>query len=201
MKSIGDKVMKQLKGSPEGAFEHFMSLKKVAFFDIGIIVDTIVFDRESTIRKQQEAIKELSTPVLQLRDRLLILPIVGMIDTHRARLLTENLLKSIRSARAKVVVIDITGVAAVDSKVANHLVQTVAACRLMGAKVVVTGLSAEVAQTLVTLGVDLMKLNTVGDLQGGIEEAERVLGYRVTQVSEPFKREINLPSPIPQLEV
>jgi rsbT co-antagonist protein RsbR len=120
-----------------------------------------------------------------MRNQLLILPIVGVIDTYRARLLTENLLRSIRSNRAKVAVIDITGVATVDSKVANHIVQTVDACRLMGARVIVTGLSSEIAQTLVALGLELSKLNTVGDLQGGIEEAERYLGYKVTRESEP----------------
>jgi rsbT co-antagonist protein RsbR len=80
-----------------------------------------------------------------------------------------------------VVVIDITGVPTIDSTVANHLVQTVEASRLMGASVIITGLSSDIAQTLVTLGVDLSKVNAVGDLQGGIEEAERLLGYEVTQ--------------------
>jgi rsbT co-antagonist protein RsbR len=118
--------------------------------------------------------------VLQIRERLLLLPIIGVIDTHRARLVTESLLQSIRANRAKVVVMDVTGVATIDSKVANHLMQTVAAAKLMGAAVIVTGLSAEVAQSLVALGIDLTRLNTVGDLQGGMEEAERALGYRVT---------------------
>jgi rsbT co-antagonist protein RsbR len=73
---------------------------------------------------------------------------------------------------------DVTGVAAVDSKVANHLIQTVAAARLMGAIVIVTGLSADVAQALVALGVDLRALNTVGDLQGGLELAEQIISYK-----------------------
>ena len=139
-----------------------------------------VQERERVIRQQAEAIRELSTPVLQVRERLLILPIIGVVDSQRARQLTEQLLRGIRANRAKVVVMDITGVPAVDSTVANHLVQTVDASRLLGASVIVTGLSAEIAQTLVTIGVDLAKMNTVGDLQGGIEEAERLLGYRVT---------------------
>ena len=117
--------------------------------------------------------------MLQVRERLLILPIIGVIDSQRARQLTEQLLRGIRANRAKVVVMDITGVPAIDSTVANHLVQTVEASRLMGATVIVTGLSSEIAQTLVTIGVDLGKMNTVGDLQGGIEEAERLLGYKV----------------------
>jgi rsbT co-antagonist protein RsbR len=141
---------------------------------------SFVEQRERIIRQQQDAIRELSTPVLQVRERLLILPIIGMIDSQRARQLTEQLLRGIRTNRAKVVVVDITGVPSVDATVANHLVQTVDASRLMGANVIVTGLSSEIAQTLVTIGVDLSKINAVGDLQGGIEEAERLLGYSVT---------------------
>jgi rsbT co-antagonist protein RsbR len=145
---------------------------------------SFVEHRERIIRQQQEAIRELSTPVLQVRERLLILPIIGVIDAQRARQLTEQLLRGIRNNRAKVVVVDITGVPAIDSAVANHLVQTVEASRLMGASVIITGLSSEIAQTLVTIGVDLSKMNAVGDLQGGIEEAEQLLGYKVIEVEE-----------------
>ena len=140
-----------------------------------------VQERERIIRQQQEAIRELSTPVLQVRERLLILPIIGILDSQRARQVTEQLLRGIRNNRAKVVVIDITGVPTIDSTVANHLVQTVEASRLMGASVIITGLSSEIAQTLVTIGVDLSKVNAVGDLQGGIEEAEKLLGYKVPE--------------------
>lgn len=141
-----------------------------------------VRERERVIREQQEAIRELSTPVLQVRERLLILPIIGLIDPLRARQLTEQLLRGIREHRGKVVVIDITGVASLDANVANHLVLTVEAARLLGARVIVTGLSPEIANTLVNIGVDLGKMSTVGDLQGGIEEAERLLGYKVIPV-------------------
>src|SRR5438309_2127900 len=140
---------------------------------------SFVQERERVIRQQQKAILALSTPVLQVRERLLILPIIGAIDAQRARQLTEQLLRGIRANRAKVVVVDVTGVPAIDSAVANHLVQTVEASRLMGASVIITGLSSEIAQTLVTIGVDLSKMNAVGDLQGGIEEAERMLRYKV----------------------
>jgi rsbT co-antagonist protein RsbR len=141
---------------------------------------SFVQERERVIREQQEAIHELSTPVLQVRDGLLILPIIGGLDSARARQLTEQLLGAIQSNRARVVVIDITGVAAIDLNVANHLVQTVEAARLMGASAIITGLSSKIAQTLVDLGVDLSMMNTVGDLQGGLEEADRMIGYRAT---------------------
>jgi len=143
-----------------------------------------VQERERIIRQQQEAIRELSTPLLQVREQLLILPIIGVLDSQRARQVTEQLLRAIRANRAKVVVIDITGVPTIDSTVANHLVQTVDASGLMGASVIITGLSSDIALTLVTIGLDLSKMNAVGDLQGGIEEAERLLGYEVSRTGE-----------------
>ena len=184
MASVGRRIMSHYSTDALAGFEHFTSLKKVGFFDIAIIVDAMMADREQTIRQQQDAIRELSTPTLQVRDRLLILPIIGLLDTQRAKQLTDNLLRAIRAHRARVVVMDITGVATVDSKVANHLIQTVEAAALMGASVIVTGVSAEVAQSLVTLGINLGRITTLGDLQGGLEEAERILGYAVTQTSE-----------------
>ncbi len=179
MRNVGAAVMKHGERRPLEAFESFLSLNKVGFIDIGLITDVLVAERERTIQQQQEAIRELSTPVLQIRERLLLLPIIGLVDTHRARLITENLLQAVRATRAKVIVMDVTGVATIDSKVANHLLQTVSAARLMGARVIVSGISADVAQSLVSLGIELARLNTVGDLQGGLEEAERLIGYQV----------------------
>jgi rsbT co-antagonist protein RsbR len=97
----------------------FFSLIKLVFLDIGFTVDAYIYQRERTIQQQRETIAELSTPVLQVRDRLLVLPIIGVIDTQRAQRMTERLLSAIRENRAKVVVMDITGVAAVDSRVEN----------------------------------------------------------------------------------
>ncbi len=145
------------------------------------VAGSFVEERERIIRQQQDSLRELSTPVLQVRERLLILPIIGVLDRGRAHQLTDQLLQAIRTHRARVVVIDVTGVPEIDEVVADHLVKTVDASRLMGAGVIITGLSSEIAQTLVTIGVDLSKMNTVGDLQGGIEEAERHLGFRVVR--------------------
>jgi rsbT co-antagonist protein RsbR len=139
-------------------------------------------ERERLMRQQQDAIRELSTPVLQVHKGLLILPIIGLIDSERARQLTGQLLSAIREFRARVVVMDITGVAAVDTKVANHLIQTVDAARLLGTTVILTGVSPATAQTIVTVGVDLSRVQTVGDLEGGIDLADQILGYRVMNV-------------------
>ena len=149
---------------------------------------SFVEERERVINEQQEAIRDLSTPVLQIRERLLILPIIGVLDSQRARQLTQQLLAAIRDNRAAVVVIDITGVATIDRTVANHLVQAVEASRLMGASTILTGLSPEVTQALVDLDVDLSMMQTVGDLQGGLEEAERLAGYRGAGATDATRR-------------
>lgn len=177
-------IVARFGGDQNDVLQKIVSLQKLASFDAGIIADVLIAERERTIGLQQEAILELSTPVLQLRDRLVVLPIIGTIDSQRAKQLTDGLLRAIRVNRSKVAVMDVTGVAAVDSKVANHLIQTVAAARLMGSLVIITGLSAEVAQALVGLGVDLGKINTMADLQAGLEEAERILGYRLVRAEE-----------------
>jgi rsbT co-antagonist protein RsbR len=134
--------------------------------------------KEQIIAKQQEAIRELSMPILQVRERLLVIPLVGMIDSDRARQLIESLLVSVRDRRARGVVIDVTGVPHVDTSVAGHLVQACDAAALMGTLVVITGISPEMAQTLVGLGARLPAAETLVDLQEGIEFIEKTLASR-----------------------
>jgi rsbT co-antagonist protein RsbR len=171
-------LFKNYQRDPE-LLDHILDAYEPAANRIAVTVGvSFVDERERVIREQQESIRELSTPVLQVRDRLLILPIIGVLDSQRARQLTEQLLGAIQINRAKVVVIDITGVATIDVTVANHLVRTVEAARLMGASAIISGVSSKIAQTIVELGVDLSMMRSVGDLQGGLEEAERLIGYR-----------------------
>lgn len=157
------------------------AMHEMLYFAVEGIGQAYLDAKEGVIRNQEEAIRELSTPVLQVRERLLIVPVIGLLDTQRARQVTESMLQAIRNNRARAVIVDITGVPIVDSKVANHLVQSVEAARLMGTTVIITGLSPEIAQTLVTLGADLPDVRTYGDLQTGMEEAEAILGLRVSQ--------------------
>jgi rsbT co-antagonist protein RsbR len=185
--NIGTHIMQQ-KGDSKDHFDNFKSLLKAAALDAGLMMDVFIHQREKVIRHQQETLRELSTPVLQLRTGLLILPIIGMIDTLRARQITESLLQAIRAKRAKIVVMDITGVPAVDSKVANHLLQTFDAAKLMGAHIILTGLSADVAQALVALGIDLARMKTFGELQDGIEEAEYLLSNKYFNLSKSNQR-------------
>jgi rsbT co-antagonist protein RsbR len=166
-------------------FQALIALRKLSVLDIAVIVDVIVFQRERVIRHQQEAIRELSTPVLQVREQMLLLPIIGVLDSDRARMVTENLLHAIRDHRARVVVLELTGVAHVDTQVASYLMQTISAASMMGARVIVTGFSSEVAQALTALGLDLAQLDTHGDLQSGLEQAENFLGLRLTKIAPP----------------
>lgn len=183
LRSICEKIFQEY-GQDERSFAAVASLMKIIFLDIGLAIDTYIFQRESVIRQQEAAIRELSTPILQLREGVLVLPMVGTIDAIRARQLTEQLLYAIRDRRARVAVLDITGVPTVDSQVANHLINTVAASRLMGAKIIVTGLTAGVASTLVRMGIDLSSIKTMGDLQSGVEEADRLAGFRTVKIDE-----------------
>jgi rsbT co-antagonist protein RsbR len=143
---------------------------------LAVFGQAFVDANEQVIARQQRAIRQLSTPVLQLRAGLLLLPIVGVLDAERLLQLRVGVLDGVRSRRARVVVLDVTGVPEVDTVAANQLIGTVASARLMGAEVIVSGLSAEIAQTLVTAGIDLTGVDSAGDLQSGIERAERLLG-------------------------
>jgi anti-anti-sigma regulatory factor len=145
---------------------------------LAVFGQAFVDANEHVIARQQRAIRQLSTPVLQLRPGLLLLPIVGALDGERLLQLRVGLLEGIRARRARAVVLDVTGVPEIDTVVANQLIGTVASARLMGAEVIVSGLSAEIAQTLVTAGIDLGAVDSAGDLQSGIEWAERLLGHR-----------------------
>jgi rsbT co-antagonist protein RsbR len=182
LRAVATRLRETYRNDPALAFDTFLSLSKLTFLDIGLAIETYIDSRERTIREQQEAIGELSTPVLPVREGILLLPVVGMIDSYRASQLTEQLLRSIRDTRSRVVVVDITGVPYVDSRVASHLVQTVEAARLMGSKVIVSGVSPEIALTMVTLGIDLGRIETVGDMQSGLERAEQLSGYKVTRL-------------------
>jgi rsbT co-antagonist protein RsbR len=140
---------------------------------LGVFGQAFVSTNEQVINRQQQAIRELSTPLLQLREGLLILPMVGALDQPRLVQLRAGLLDGIRERRARVVVVDVTGVPEIDPSAAKELISAVASARMMGAEVIISGLSSEIAQTLVSAGIDLQQVVSAGDLQSGIEQAER----------------------------
>ncbi|MBD3286649.1 STAS domain-containing protein [candidate division WOR-3 bacterium] len=131
------------------------------------------------IEKQREAIEELSTPIIKIWDQVLVLPLIGVLDTRRSQSLTENLLTEISASQSKVVILDITGVPTVDSAVANHLLKTVASVKLLGAECVITGIKPEVAQTIVHLGVDLSEVETLANLAEGLKLAFDHLSFKM----------------------
>ncbi len=142
---------------------------------IGAFAQAFVAANESVIEGQQQRIRQLSTPVLQLRPGLLILPMVGALDRERLAQMRALMLRGIRERRARAIVLDVTGVPEIDTIAANQLIGSVTSARMMGAETIISGLSAEIAQTLVTVGIDLGLVVSAGDLQGGIELAERHL--------------------------
>ncbi len=138
-----------------------------------------------------QQVHELSTPVIPIHDRVLVLPLIGVIDSERVQQITERLLVAVRRHRALIVLLDITGVPVVDTAVAERLLHTAGATRLLGAEVVVVGVRAEVAQALTTLGVDLEGLETRANLQAGIEYAVE----RLTRSGRPGERRPPPPTP------
>ncbi|GAB4194578.1 MAG: hypothetical protein OHK0022_10730 [Roseiflexaceae bacterium] len=130
--------------------------------------------QEQIIQGQQAALRELSTPLIPLADHVVVMPLVGSIDSHRAQLIMETLLEGISTHQADVAILDITGVPIVDTQVADALLRTARAARLLGAQVILTGIGGHIAQTLITLGADLTGLVTLNNLQSGITYALQV---------------------------
>ncbi|MBN1875934.1 MAG: GAF domain-containing protein [Anaerolineae bacterium] len=142
--------------------------------------------QQAVIEAQQHALQELSTPIIPVinapdgRGGVIVMPLIGSIDTLRAKDIMRNLLAGIREHQAKVVILDITGVPIVDSGVANHLHKTIQAARLKGARTIITGISDAVAETVVDLGIDWSGIITLRDLQTGLMAALHSLGYTLT---------------------
>jgi anti-anti-sigma factor len=124
--------------------------------------------QEETIRAQENALRELSTPIIPLTDTVMVMPLVGALDSRRAQQVLETLLEGVAAQRARMVILDITGVPVVDTQVANALLRAAQAVKLLGAQIILTGIRPEVAQTLVGLGIDMTGITTLSTLQNGI---------------------------------
>ena len=135
--------------------------------------------QQEVIEAQKRAIQELSTPIIPVMDRIIVMPLIGGIDSMRARDITRRLLAGIREHQAKVVILDITGVPVVDSGVADYLNKTIQAARLKGAHAIVTGISDAVAETIVDLGIDWSGIETLSDLRTGLRAALAMMGRRI----------------------
>lgn len=134
---------------------------------------------EKTVSLQKIALQELSAPLIPVFEKISVMPLVGTIDTERARLIMENLLTGVVKHRAEVVLIDITGVPVVDTMVAHHIIQASEAVRLVGAQCMLVGIRPEIAQTIVNLGIDLNQFSTNSTLRKGIEKALEMTNRKI----------------------
>jgi rsbT co-antagonist protein RsbR len=137
--------------------------------------------REEIIRRQQEELLELSTPVVKLWDGVLAVPMIGVLDSNRTQIVMETLLQNIVDTGSGLAIIDITGVPTVDTLVAQHLLKTVSAIRLMGADCIISGIRPQIAQTIVHLGIDLQGVQTKATLADALALALRQTGWRVSK--------------------
>jgi len=140
--------------------------------------------QSATIIEQRQTIDALETPVIQIWDGVLALPLIGSVDTRRAQLMNEQLLHRIVETGSEIVLVDISGVPVVDTAVSRHLLETVAAARLLGADVIIVGLSATTAMTLVQLGESLSGVTTRTTMAKGLQLALKQLGYVVERTAD-----------------
>ncbi len=165
---------------PAEASAAFFAVQRIVFFDVALAIDTYIAANLDALGRHQAAIRELSTPVIRVYDRVLLLPLVGAVDSHRAHQIMESVLLNVVETQARCIIIDIAGVPVVDTRVADHLLKTTAAVRLLGAQTVLTGITAQVARTVVQLGVDVSSMHTVSRLSDGIELALGMVGKTIT---------------------
>jgi len=144
-----------------------------------VMVENFIRSREEVIRQQRADMLELSTPVIKVWDKILTLPIIGTLDSRRAQMMMEALLQKVVETGSTIAILDITGVRTMDTLVANHLIKTVTAARLMGARCILTGVSPAIAQTMVQLGIDLTQITTRAQMSDGIKLALEMSGRTV----------------------
>lgn len=161
---------------PAEAREAYRSILRLVHFDEALAIDVYISAHLETIERHQAAIRELSTPVIRVFDGVLLLPLVGAIDTRRAGQIMETVLTRVADEHARCLIIDIAGVPVVDTQVADSLLRTTAAVRLLGTETILTGITADVARTIVRLNVDVSTMHTRARLAQGIEFAQSILG-------------------------
>jgi rsbT co-antagonist protein RsbR len=149
-----------------------------------LTIETFIKGREDVILRQTSEISEISTPVIQVWDGILALPIIGTLDSARTQVVMESLLLKIVETESTVAILDISGVPAVDSLVAQHLIKTVSATRLMGAECIISGIRPEIAQTIVHLGIDLSSINTKSSLAHALRVAFKMTRFEVKKVND-----------------
>lgn len=149
--------------------------------------ETFIKGREDVILRQTDEIAEISTPVIRVWDGIVALPIIGTLDSARTQIVMESLLQEIVESGSSIAILDISGVPAVDSLVAQHLIKTVSATRLMGAECIISGIRPEIAQTIVHLGIDLTGITTKSTLASALRHSFSILKYEVRKTQKETK--------------
>lgn len=163
------------------SLECLISLLKIIFFDIILAIEAYQFEVQQILEEKEEIIEELATPVIRVWEKVLVLPLVGSLDSQRAMKATETLLERIVQEGARITIIDITGIPFVDSAVADHLIKTVNAAKLLGCEVILCGIGPKIAQTLVHLGVEMGQICTKANLSDALEHALDLLGFSIAE--------------------
>lgn len=175
-------MAEDLEGNSDAMVSEMMYFTKLLDKMGLVMVENYIRSREEIIRQQRQDMMELSTPVIKVWDKILTLPIIGTLDSRRAQLMMESLLQKIVQTGSTIAILDITGVKTMDTLVANHLIKTVTAARLMGARCILTGVSPAIAQTMVQLGIDLTQITTRAQMSDGIRLAFEMIGRTVVPV-------------------
>lgn len=182
--SLKDSILNTLQQEIKDPQELYVqSLKISRLIDsMGISTfESFIKGREEVILRQTDEIAEISTPVIRVWDGILALPIIGTLDSARTQIVMESLLQEIVESGSSIAILDISGVPAVDSLVAQHLIKTVSATRLMGAECIISGIRPEIAQTVVHLGIDLTDVLTKSTLASALKTAFRMMDIQVTR--------------------
>lgn len=186
--SLRDSLLKNLqeeyKDDPKTLLEAVLKVNKL-MDNLGVVTfETFIKGREEVILRQTDEITEISTPVIRVWEGILALPIIGTLDSARTQVVMENLLQEIVESGSTIAILDISGVPAVDSLVAQHLIKTVAATRLMGAECIISGIRPEIAQTVVHLGIDLSNIVTKATLASALKHAFALLKLDVKRIQK-----------------
>ncbi|MBB3712819.1 rsbT co-antagonist protein RsbR [Limimaricola variabilis] len=178
------KLNERLRDTPDRLLQEAADFGRIVDAFAMHINEHFIAERDEIIERQRAEMMELSTPVVQLWERVLTIPLIGTLDSMRAQEVMENLLNAIVEHQAEVVIVDITGVRVVDTQVAQHLLRTAAAVRLMGAEAIISGISPKIAQTMVELGVDVGEVTTRPSIRAALAEAFRRVGFAITRVED-----------------
>ncbi len=173
----------ELSDKPAELYREISTINKLLDNLSIITFETYIKGREEVILRQTDEINEISTPVIRVWEGILALPIIGTLDSARTQIVMENLLQEIVNTGSSIAILDISGVPAVDSLVAQHLIKTVSATRLMGAECIISGIRAEIAQTIVHLGIDLSNIKTKASLAHALQLAFSMRNVEVRKIN------------------